>query len=271
MKYKLIISDYDGTLAPSGSKCEIDSQTISAIKNYESEGGKFVICTGRPYCSIKNLQKKYNLKGVVATLQGAYVCDIKSGEKLYEKGLSREKALEVLKNFKTEKDATPIVFIGEKFYAENRDERVKFYENADCAKAEIVPSLEELIKSASVIGKIILEIDPSNDRIKKLHQKYSKFSNEEVLYTYAVDYGYEAINPRFSKKEAVEFLINYYGLKTSEVMTVGDSVNDIPLLSGSWHGVSVGDGREELKKVAKEITVPQKDQPIKVLIEKYLK
>ena len=121
-----------------------------------------------------------------------------------------------------------------------------------------------------MVSKIILEIDPSYERIKKVHQKYSPLSDNEVLYTYAVDYGYEAINPHFTKKEAVEFLIKHYGLAPSEVMAVGDGVNDIPLLSGAWHGVCVGDGKESLKKVAKEITVPVKDHPIKVLIDKYL-
>lgn len=271
MKYKLIISDYDGTLAETGAKCTIDEQTVNAIKEYESKGGKFVICTGRPYCSIKNIQKKYSLKGLVATLQGAYVCDIETGEKVFEKGLSVQTALKVLKEFRQEKDATPIVFIGEHFYAECQDERVKFYENADQAKAVIVDSLEELIKSVNVVGKIILEINPSSDRIKKIHQKYSKKSNQDVLFTYAVDYGYEAINPRFTKKEAVEFLIDYYGLTPKEVMAVGDGVNDVPLLDGDWHGVCVGDGNEKLKEVAKEITLPLKEKPIKHLIEKQFK
>ncbi len=271
MKYKLIISDYDGTLANLGAKCTIDNDTVNAIKEYENRGGKFVICTGRPYCSIKNIQKKYNLKGLVATLQGAYVCDIETGEKVFEKGLSVETALDVLKEFRQEKDATPIVFIGEHFYAECRDERVKFYENADQAKAVIVDSLEELIKSVSVVGKIILEINPSSERIKRLRQKYSKKSNQNVLYTYAVDYGYEAINPRFTKKEAVEFLIDYYGFTPKEVMAVGDGFNDVPLLSGDWHGVCIGDGHEKLKEIAKEITLPLNEKPIKHLIEKQFK
>ena len=50
---------------------------------------------------------------------------------------------------------------------------------------------------------------------------------------------------------------------------MGDSTNDIELIKGEWHGVAVGDAREELKAVAKEITVPYSEQPIKYLLEKY--
>ena len=45
MKYKLMISDYDGTLggAPTNT---IDDETLSAIREYQEKGGIFVIYTG---------------------------------------------------------------------------------------------------------------------------------------------------------------------------------------------------------------------------------
>ena len=51
MKYKLFITDYDGTLggAPENT---IDSQTLSAIDKFEQKGGKFVVCTGRMLTSV---------------------------------------------------------------------------------------------------------------------------------------------------------------------------------------------------------------------------
>ena len=79
----------------------------------------------------------------------------------------------------------------------------------------------------------------------------------------------EAINEKCSKGAAVRFLANYYGISLEQVIAVGDSTNDIDLISGSWHGVAVGDGREELKAVADEVTVPFKDKPVAYLLKKY--
>ena len=79
----------------------------------------------------------------------------------------------------------------------------------------------------------------------------------------------EAVSPTCSKKVAVEFLANHYGIPLDKVIAVGDSTNDIELLNGAWHGVAVGDGREELKAVADEVTVPFESQPGKYLLEKY--
>ena len=79
----------------------------------------------------------------------------------------------------------------------------------------------------------------------------------------------EAINPDCGKDNAVRFLANYYNVPLDQTLSVGDSTNDIPLLSGEWHGVAVGDGKEELKRIADEITVPFKEKPVLHLLKKY--
>ncbi|MBQ7236490.1 MAG: HAD family phosphatase [Clostridia bacterium] len=79
----------------------------------------------------------------------------------------------------------------------------------------------------------------------------------------------EAINPDCGKGVAVKFIANYYNIPLEKVLAVGDSTNDIDLLVGPWHGVAVGDGREELKAVADEVTVPFREKPVKLLLEKY--
>ena len=51
MKYKLVISDYDGTLGCAPQN-DIDAKTLSAIKKFQAKGGKFVVCTGRMFASV---------------------------------------------------------------------------------------------------------------------------------------------------------------------------------------------------------------------------
>ena len=79
----------------------------------------------------------------------------------------------------------------------------------------------------------------------------------------------EAINPECGKGQAVRFIADYYKVPLEQVIAVGDSTNDIELINGPWHGVAVGDGRDELKAVADEITLPFDQKPIKYLLEKY--
>ena len=95
MKDKLIISDYDGTLGEAPVN-NIDEQTLEAIRKFTENGGIFAVCSGRETSSIMRILKAHNIKGVVASFQGARITEIESGKVIFKGGLSAEKALEAL-------------------------------------------------------------------------------------------------------------------------------------------------------------------------------
>ena len=61
MKYKLFISDYDGTLGEAPAN-QIDVETLEAIAEFEKKGGVFVVCSGRETASIMPILKKFNIQ-----------------------------------------------------------------------------------------------------------------------------------------------------------------------------------------------------------------
>ena len=58
-KYKVVVSDYDGTLI--NDSREITPKTLKAINDFAIRGGYFVVCTGRMTTGINHYLKKYNL------------------------------------------------------------------------------------------------------------------------------------------------------------------------------------------------------------------
>ncbi len=265
MKYDLIISDYDGTLggAPDNN---IHPKTLESINEFIRRGGKFVVCSGREYGSIRTICHEQGLKGLVACFQGAMIFDIESEECVFNGGMDKEQALLALETVKGY-DLQPIVFAPDGFYIEKDTEATAMYEKAVRVKGKIANSIEITKKLGKVcklgwLGKPELVSELGNKLYKELLDK-------GVQFNIGVPFLLEAINPNHSKGNAVRFLANYYNIPLEKVMAVGDGTNDIALISGEWHGVAVGDGREELKAVAKEITVPFDQKPIKYLIEKY--
>ena len=99
MKYKLFISDYDGTLGEAPAN-DIDSETVAAINKFIDKGGIFAVCSGRETSSITRILRAHGLKGLVVSFQGARITDLKSGEKLFEGGLDSDTAIKILKEFK---------------------------------------------------------------------------------------------------------------------------------------------------------------------------
>ena len=211
--------------------------------------------------------KAQNLKGLVASFQGARITDIQSGKSIFEGGLSLERALEALDAVDSD-ELTAIAYGDSEIYVQRENMRTKFYKEAVGLKCFVTDVREYLKSRKNGLYKICWVGEDSliNSVCNKLNARYNGVG---LKFNSGARGLLEAINPECGKGAAVRFLANYYGVKLDEVITVGDSTNDVDLVRGEWLGVAVGDGKDELKAVAKEITVPFKDKPVKVLLEKY--
>ena len=264
MKYKLFISDFDGTLGQSAGN-SIEPETVAAINRYKEKGGIFVVCTGRMLTSIRPICIKCGLSGLIASYQGAMINDIETGASILDAGLDFKTAAEVAEVLL--KEGVPTVAdIGDVMYCEEYTKYTEFHK--EFSRIELVDDLVKLIlDKKETVHKLVSVGEPAF--VKSLIKKYTPIFGDKALLNSGGDFLLEVINPKYSKGNAVKFLADYYGVKLSEVLAVGDSTNDIELLRGEWHGVAVGDGKEALKAVAKEITVPFKEKPVKHLLEKY--
>jgi hydroxymethylpyrimidine pyrophosphatase-like HAD family hydrolase len=100
-------------------------------------------------------------------------------------------------------------------------------------------------------------------------EKYSQILGEEIIVNSGGAGLIEFINSKYNKGFAVEILSREFNIPFEKIIAVGDSTNDLPLMDKRWHSVAVGDGSNELKNRAKEITVPFSENPVKILLEKY--
>ena len=266
MKYKLFLSDYDGTLGVA-PKNDIDKETLEAIKKYAKNGGIFAVCSGRETSSIMRILKAHGLDGVVASFQGARITEINSGKIIFKGGLSAKTALEALDAVEGS-GLTPIAYGESELFVQEKNPYVEHYERAVNLDGKVTDIREEVLRQGSFVSKICWLGDDKvvNAVADKLNLKYQgaglKFNSGAPCLL-------EAINPENGKGNAVRFLSNYYKIPLEEILTVGDSTNDIDLVKGPWYGVAVGDGKPALKAVAKEVTVPFSEKPVKVLLEKY--
>ena len=266
MKYKMFISDYDGTLGKAPEN-NVDKETLEAINKYIVKGGIFVICSGRETSSITRICKENGLKGLIASFQGARISDIETGEYLFDGGIDSQTAVKVLDDVGSE-GLVPVAYLGDKFFYEKHNQFVEAYRNAIRLEGFEVNVKEKILKENIRTSKICWLGEESlvNQTAERMNKKYG---GKEVVFNSGAKFLLEAINPEHGKGKAVKFLANYYGISLDEIIAVGDSTNDMELIKGEWHGVAVGDGKKELKAVADEITVPFKDKPVKTLLEKY--
>lgn len=267
MKFDLFISDYDGTLgvAPQNS---IDSETLEAINKYTARGGTFVVCSGRETSSITRILNGCGLnKGLLASFQGARISDLENGNYLLNGGLDVDTAVKLIDDIR-KFNLTPLAYTEDGFFFDERTPYIEVYEKAVRLVGEVTDVKQRILKDRKKTSKICWLGDDEivNQVAKEMNEKYK---DKGIKFNSGAKCLLEAINSNYGKGQAVRFIANYYNIPLEKVITVGDSTNDVELIKGEWYGVAVGDGRDELKAVAKEITVPFKDKPVKTLLEKY--
>ena len=93
--YKLIAIDLDGTML--NSYGIVTENTKKVIKQTIEKGIDIVIASGRPIDSIKVIAKEIGSNHYFIAGNGALIYDMKEDKIIYDKLLSKEKVLEIIK------------------------------------------------------------------------------------------------------------------------------------------------------------------------------
>ncbi|MCL2370475.1 MAG: Cof-type HAD-IIB family hydrolase [Firmicutes bacterium] len=249
MKYKLVISDFDGTLQRDDGT--VSQRTVKAIKDYIARGGIFTVSTGRMCKSILPRLAELGLDKVNIPLmgyQGARIIDNITGEVFFESNISNEESISIVRDCKKLDIYHQIYCAPERLITNEYTWISDAYYKAAGVKAEAAGDLEEfLTKTKLDCHKILTIVKPeqSRDIMKYFAERYSK-STAYISHPSFV----EMVNREGSKGIAAKWAAKKFGIKISEVLGVGDSLNDLPLIEATGCGVAVANAMPELKAAA---------------------
>ncbi len=247
LNYKLIISDFDGTLGRDDKT--VSDEDIQAINEYIDAGGIFAISTGRLPFGIMPTVKRLGLRGLLSCCQGAMVLDIESGEVIFEDKLSRETAVLATRKME-ELGVSTLAFDMWKYYANSFDKWVMGYEKIDSFKAIhiIEKRMSDFIRDDFCPYKLIAPVAPQDNA--RVVAELSAAELPDCVVVKSLDTLVEVINNKYSKGSAVRFLAEHYGISIEETIGIGDNCNDIPMLEVAGLGVAVKNAEKELKAAA---------------------
>ena len=253
MKYKLAISDFDGTLLRDDDT--ISPRTVSAIKNFLQNGGVFTVATGRMIRSIHARLPDLGLGDIPIPLmghQGALVIDSVTGEELIRKDLSNDSAIALVKECIERGLYVQIYVDPERLLVAKYDKISEAYHKATRIRAEEVGCLVQYLQRTRVsCNKILAVADPdkSLDIMRQLESKYP-----DIMFSISHPTFVEMVNGESGKGNAARFVARRMGIGMDEVVGFGDSINDISLIGAVGRGIAVANARDELKAVADEVS-----------------
>lgn len=263
MSIKLIAIDLDDTLL--NSKITVSPRNVAAIKKAKAAGITIMIATGRMYISAKKFADLLELDVPIVTYNGALVKGSRSGKMYYEHPLELDTALELL------------AYCQEKHYyiqAYQGSQLLVYEHNAFSKRYTEISGI-----SATAVGEALYHIDiapykllvmTKTEEFKAAWQDIETRFQGKVGVTSSKDNFLELMSPGVNKWNAVKAIGLLYHIRADEIMCIGDSNNDLGMIKNAGFGVAMGNGKDEVKRVAKFVTATNDEDGVAVAIEKVL-
>ena len=271
--YKLAAIDLDGTML--NQYGIVTQRTKDAIEKAQKNGIEIVIASGRPTDSVKTIAKEINSNKYFISGNGAIIYDITNDNIIYENVLKKQKALKIIKicednsiyyNIYTEKEiiAKSLQCNVLYYHKENltKEEKNKTQINiVDNIYDYILNREEKIVKITICDGHQVIfnsimrklkEIDDIEVlEVSHMSRKIIKQGTEDV----PIEYFYTEISAKnVDKWNAIEFLKEKMAIDTSEVIAIGDNMNDKKMIEKSGLGIAMGESTPVVKEIADKVT-----------------
>lgn len=289
--YKLIAVDLDGTML--NSYGVVTEHTKKSIKKSIEKGTDVIIASGRPIDSIKTIAKEIRSENYFIAGNGALIYDIKKDEVIYEKYMSKQKILEIIKICE-ENSISYNVYTDKTILAKALKYNVLYYHKENLKKEEnkkthinIVENMYEYVKNMkeekflkvtvcddnkSIFNSIIRKLRQLDDievlDVLHMSRKTIRQGTEDITIEY---YYTEISSANVDKWEALKFLMNRLNISSNELIAIGDNINDEKMIKNAGVGIAMKGCNPEIQKIADYITDTNNDDGVGKAIDNFIK
>jgi Cof subfamily protein (haloacid dehalogenase superfamily) len=276
MKYKLLCIDMDGTLL--NRKKIVSEYTKNAIRKAHELGVHVVIATGRVYNNAAFYSNLIGVKSPVIASNGAIIKEKTEDKVIYKNKLGAynlKKIIDICEKHKLKVNLNThnsIICSSRFVYIITKYLFLKSMINAEDGKMNIkYMSTDKLLKYIEKNDEDIIKCEIININEQKLNGSKEDFKKVKTLEIVSSSKkNIEITSSCVSKGQAVEALAKYYNIKRDEIITIGDSQNDLSMIEYAGLGVAMGNGTELVKSKADYITDTNDNDGVAKVIDKFI-
>jgi Cof subfamily protein (haloacid dehalogenase superfamily) len=241
---KLIAVDLDGTLL--GPDNSVSAENVAAIRRAGRRGAVVVIVTGRPHRSADAIAQRLELPpSPLVSFNGALIRWSGGGPSLYRCALPPQVAAEVVDECVREQLHLHY-YLDDQLYVSRDNDRARRY----CQRIAIDGIEERDMRRFAGQEPLKLLVVDEPENIPGLWERYGARWAGRVYVTRSMAEYLEFLSPDVSKGRALDWLLEFYGVCRERALAIGDSMNDLPLLTHAGQAVAMPDADLELKQLA---------------------
>lgn len=274
MEIKAILLDFDGTTLQR-DQTFISFRNMAALRKAMDKGIEIIPCTGRSEDMFPpQIEAEKRIRYWV-TSSGARVVDRNTKEVLYQSLFTPEESAALSRIYENQSIYSEIAAEG-KIYMEREvcghledfevpPHHVWFLELG--RQVEIDTPSEYFLKNGIGVEKFNIYGVPA-DKQKRILDELN--ATGLVAMTEGAGKDIQFFPKRLDKRKSMEALFERMGFGFENVMSIGDSAMDEPVMVQSAVGVAVGNAPDWLKERADYVTAPYYEDGVAEAIEKYL-
>ena len=264
MSVKLFVSDIDGTLLVSGKK--ISARNIDAVKRMTDAGITVTIATGRMYRAALPIAQELGVNVPIITYNGALIKSV-DGEIIHAEYLPENIVVELVK-FYENRGWYLQNYSEDNLYYPAYNNYAEYYETHQKVKGTAI-GWDGMKNKTSKVCKLLSIADNLEENLRRMAELKNKFG-DKIEVTKSTPIYTEIICPGVSKASAVTILAKKLGVSRAEIMAIGDSDNDLPMLKSAGTSVAMGNSTDEVKKSCDVVTGFCEDDGFSQAVDKFV-
>jgi Cof subfamily protein (haloacid dehalogenase superfamily) len=273
MIYRLLALNIDGTLLQSNGK--IHKSTKEAIEYVQQKGIYVTLITSRSFPSAKKVAKVLKIKSPLITHQGAFIASTEE-KPVYVKRINEDVTYDTVRFL----EALPcqIRLVHEQFSIANK---LKLNNNLLARTVftsgdpvfysqQFVSSLSEYLHDQPVTPpKIEVYFELKSD-LQDAKLALSKMFTEIDMIELD-SHRLDIVPFGVSKLSGLSYLGSQLGIRRSEMVYIGDGIDDIPVIEAVGLGVSMWNADYEVKKASDWVTRSENEQGVAYMVKEHFR
>lgn len=245
---KMCVTDIDGTLVVSGKQAS--AANVAAVQAMVRAGVKVVIATGRMYSAALPIAAQLGVPVPIIAYNGALIKS-SAGEVLHTRFMDEAVVPQLIKFF-AERGLHIQSYSDDVLYVPKHNELVELYETLLKVKGVEVgwDGMNERVKGVTKLLSISnnpAELEDAMDAVRKKFGSKVEVTRSHIKFA-------EFMAKGVTKASAIKILADKFGIDIAQVMAIGDSDNDLPMITSVGCGVAMGNAVESVKAACPRIT-----------------
>ncbi|MCC6382817.1 MAG: HAD family phosphatase [Dehalococcoidia bacterium] len=261
MAVKLVALDIDGTVLPPGAPPDAhpSPRLAAAVARLRDAGVAVVLASGRMFPGTVRIARAFGLDTPVVCQQGCSVHRL-DGVMLHEFPIERAAALQIV-DYARERDYAYEWFNPVRYLASRPTRETIAYGRVSGISPEYRDDPERSGIRPTGVGVISSPAEAS-----LIHRELVAHHGD-LLHVLDFPAVTVAVDRDANKGHALALLCRDFGVAREDVVAIGDSVNDAPMLAWAGHGVAVGHCDRYARDAADEVLPDDVTEPVATWLE----